>query len=33
VSTLAHPDWLESFRRDAGRAGRMVAMVAVPAER
>ncbi len=30
VSTVAHPDWLESFRRDAGRAGRMVAMVAAP---
>jgi YfiH family protein len=33
VSTLAHPEWLESFRRDAGQAGRMVAMVAAPAGR
>ena len=33
VSTFAHPGWLESFRRDAGQAGRMVAMVAVPAGR
>jgi YfiH family protein len=31
VSTFAHPDWLESFRRDAASAGRMVAMVGVPA--
>ena len=33
VSTYAHPDWLESYRRDAGGAGRMVAMVGVPAGR
>jgi YfiH family protein len=33
VSTFAHPDWLESFRRDAGRAGRMVAVIGVPAGR
>ena len=33
VSTFAHPDWLESFRRDAGGAGRMVAMIGVTAVR
>jgi YfiH family protein len=30
VSTYAHPDWLESYRRDADGAGRMVAIVGVP---
>ena len=33
VSTFAHPDWLESFRRNAAHAGRMVAAVGVPAAR
>jgi len=33
LSTVSHPRWLESFRRDAGRAGRMVAAVRVAAER
>ena len=33
VSTFAHPGWLESFRRDAAHAGRMVAMIGVPSPR
>jgi YfiH family protein len=32
LSTLAHPAWFESFRRDASRAGRMVAVVGVGGE-
>jgi polyphenol oxidase len=32
LSTLAHPGWFESFRRDAGQAGRMIAVVRVGGE-
>ena len=31
LSTFAHPEWLESYRRDGAKAGRMVAAVVVPA--
>ncbi len=30
LSTAAHPGWLESYRRDGARAGRLVAAVVVP---
>lgn len=30
VSTMAHPGWLESYRRDGPRAGRMAAVIVVP---
>jgi copper oxidase (laccase) domain-containing protein len=33
LSTFAHPDWLESFRRDGAAAGRLVALVKVPGGR
>jgi YfiH family protein len=33
VSTAAHPGWLESYRRDGARAGRLVAAVVVPPPR
>jgi polyphenol oxidase len=32
LNTMAHPAWLESFRRDGERAGRMAALIAVPEE-
>ena len=31
LSTAAHPDWLESYRRDGAKAGRLVAGIVVPA--
>lgn len=31
LSTPRHPEWLESYRRDGDRAGRMAAIVVVPA--
>jgi hypothetical protein len=30
LSTMRHPQWLESYRRDGDRAGRMAAVVVVP---
>jgi len=30
LSTWAHADWLESFRRDGAAAGRMIAMIRMP---
>lgn len=33
LSTKPHPRWLESFRRDGSNAGRMAAIVVVPAPR
>lgn len=33
LSTAAHPGWLESYRRDGGTAGRLVAAIVVPPAR